>query len=173
MGMLGLGRAYDLVAGVVPVDLDTANGATGNRVHLQNCSGCDIVVFKAAGTAGADPTFDVQQHTAASGGTTQDLDVVTEYYLKREATLDGDETWERFTQSAASEVVDPGQATTSAEEQQILVIPVEATSLADGFEWISLVVTVTAANPQLGSVLYILRDLNVQRAPQNLRNPQL
>lgn len=173
MTMLGLGRHYDIVAGWVPVDLDTANGATGNRVHLQNAGGCDIVVFKAAGTAGADPTFDVQQHTAASGGTTADLDVVDQYWLKREGTLDGDETWERFAQSAASEVVDPGGATTSAEEQQILVLSVEATSLSDGFEWISLVCTVTAANPQLAACLYLLRDLNVQRAPQNLRNPQL
>jgi hypothetical protein len=170
--MEALGRLIDVVAGVAPVDLDTANGATGNRVHLKNAGGCTIVVFKGAGTAGADPTFDLRQHTAASGGTSADLDVIDHYYLKREASLDGDETWSRFTQAAASEVADPGGAGTSAEEQQILVIEVEATSLADGFEWISLDVAVTAANPQLGAVLYLLRDLEVQRAPANLANPQ-
>lgn len=165
-----LGRLFDLSAGVVPVDLQTAQ--TGKRVHLKNCGGVTIVVFKAAGTAGDDPTVDLQEHDAASSGTSRDLDVVTSYFLKAEATLDGDETWSRFTQSAASEIVDPGGAGTSAEEQQILVIEVEATQLSDGYEWISLNVADTGTNAQLGAVLYILRDLNVQRKPANLVQPQ-
>lgn len=169
--MEGLGRLFDIVAGVAPVDLSGA-AATGNRVHLKNCGGATIVAFFGAGTAGDDPVLDLRQHTAASGGTSADLDVVTHYYLKSEATLDGDETWTRVNQSAASEITDPGGAGTSAESQQIVVIEVEGTSLSDGYEWISLDVADTGANAKLGCVLYLLRDLDVQRDPTRLVNPQ-
>jgi hypothetical protein len=171
MAMEGLGRLFDLSCGFAPANLQ--GGITGNRVHLKNAGGVTIVVFKAAGTAGDDPTFDVRQHTAASGGASADLDTVDHYYLKAEVTLDGDETWTRYTQTAASEIVDPGGATTSAEEQQILVIEIEADALTDGYEWISLDALDPAnANAQYGACLYILRDLLVKRAPANLANPQ-
>lgn len=169
--MEGLGRLFDVVAGISPVDLSAAAN-TGKRVHLKNAGGCTIVVFKAAGTAGQDPVLDLQQHTAASGGTTADLDVIDHYYLKTEATLDGDETWSAVTQTAASEITDPGGAGTSAESEQIVVIEVDSTQLSDGYEWISLDIADVGANAQLGAVLYLLRDLAVQRAPANLVNPQ-
>jgi hypothetical protein len=168
MTMEALGRLFDISTGAVPVDLSSA-AVTGKRVHLKNAGGVTIVVFKGAGTAGDDPTFDLQEHTAASGGTSQDLDVIDHYYLKQEATLDGDETWTKVTQSTASEVTGNG---TSAEEQAIYVFEVDATQLSDGFEWVSLNVADVGTNAQLGSVLYLLRDLAVQRSPENLPNPQ-
>jgi D-alanyl-D-alanine carboxypeptidase len=166
----GLGRLYDIVAGVAPVDGQSAQ--TGNRVHLKNAAGVTIVVFKGAGTAGDDFSYDLVQHTAASGGTTADLDVIDHYYLKNEATLDGDETWSKLTQSAASEITEAGGAGTSAEAQQIIVIEVDAVELSDGYEWVSLNTGGEGSNAQLISVLYLLRDLAVQRAPANLVNPQ-
>lgn len=168
--MEALGRLFDVVAGVAPLDLQTAR--TGLRVSLKNAAGVCILVFKGAGTAGDDPTFTLKQHTAATGGTSANLSVITHYYLKRATTLAGSETWTRYNQSAAATVVDPGQATTSAEEQQILAIEVDGTSLSDGYKWISLDAADTGSNAQLGSVLYVLRDLEIQRAPQNLANPQ-
>lgn len=165
--MEALGRLFDVVAGVVPVDLQTAQ--TGNRVHLKNAGGVTIVAFKAAGTAADDPTFDLREHNAASGGTSQDLDIIDHYYLKQEATLDGDEQWSTVTQTAASEVTGDG---TSAEEQAIYVFEVDATQLSDDFEWISLNVADVGSNAQLGCVLYLLRDLAVQRDPANLVDPQ-
>jgi len=169
--MEALGRTFDISAGIVPVDLAAA-AATGKRVHLLNASGVTIVIVKAAGTAGEDPTFTLKQHTAATGGTTANLADIDHYYLKNEATLDGDETWVKKTQTAAATIVDPGGATTSAEEQQIIAIEVEATALADDYEWVSLDVADVGVGAQLGAVLYILRDLTVQRAPANLVNPQ-
>jgi len=165
--MEALGRLFDLSTGAVPVDLSTA-AVTGKRVHLKNASGITIVVFKAAGTAGDDPTFDLQEHNASTGGTSQDLDIIDHFYLKQEATLDGDETWTRVAQTAASEVT--GNAT-SAEEQAIYVFEVDGTELSDGFEWVSLNIADVGINAQLGCVLYILRDLAVQRAPANLAAP--
>ena len=90
--MEALGRLFDLSAGIPVGDLH-GQANTGNRVHLKNAASCTIVLYKAAGTAAQDPVLDVQQHTAASGGSTADLDVVTHYYHKSETTLDGDETW--------------------------------------------------------------------------------
>lgn len=169
--MQGLGRLFDLVAGIPVGDLH-GQANTGNRVHLKNAASCTIVLFKAAGTAAQDPVLDVQQHTAASGGSTADLDVVTHYYHKSETTLDGDETWTKTTQSAASEITDPGGAGTSAETQQIVAIEIDGTMLSDGYEWISLNIADVGANAQYGGVLYILHGLTVQRAPANLANPQ-
>jgi hypothetical protein len=166
-----LGSLYDLALGWAPVDLNTSNGATGLRVHLANYESVTFVVIKAAGTDGEDPEFDVQEHSASSSGTSQDLNVVTYYHLKAEATLDNDETWSKFTQSAASEVTDPGGATTSAQEQQILVIHVNADQLSDGFEWVSLNAAVTASNAQLATCLYILNGPAYMRAPEKLPQP--
>ncbi|MEU2510561.1 hypothetical protein [Streptomyces syringium] len=168
MAQEGLGRLFDISAGIVPVDSQTA-AMTGNRVSLKNAGGCTIVVYKAAGTANDDPVLDLQQHTAASGGTTADLDIIDHYYIKQEATLDGDETWTRVTQSAASEVT---LNSTSAETQMIVVIEVDARSLSDGYDYISLDIADTgSAGAQLISCLYFLRDLAVQRTPANLVAP--
>jgi hypothetical protein len=165
--MEGLGRLFNIVPGVVPVDLQAAQ--TGKRVSLKNAGGVTIVVFKAAGTAGDDPTFDLQEHNAASGGTSQDLDIIDHFYKIQEATLDGDEVWSKVTQTAASEVTGDG---TSAEEQAIYVFEVEAEQLSDGFDYVSLNVADTGTNAQLGCVLYLVRDLAYERAPAKLAQPQ-
>lgn len=169
-GARELGRAFDIVAGVTPVNLNTA-GNTGKRVHLKNCSGVTIVVFAGVGTAASDLAVDLQEHNAATSGTSQDLDIITKYFSKQELTLDGDEVWSVHTQSAASEIADVGGAGTSAELENLVVIEVGANQLSDGFEWISLNVPQPGAT-KLGCVLYILHQLNVQRAPQSLVDPQ-
>jgi hypothetical protein len=165
--MEALGRLFDLAPGWVPANLQ--GGITGQRVSLENAGGVTIIVFKAAGTAGDDPAFDLQQHTAYTGGTTADLDIVDHYYLKAHTSLTGATTWSRETQTAASEITDPGGATTSAEEQQILVIEVEAEQLSAGYTHVSLDATDPAnANAQYGGCLYILRDLQIKGTPANL-----
>jgi hypothetical protein len=164
--MEGLGRLFDLAA-IVPV-VDLAGGAqTGNRIHLKNCAGVTFVLYKEAGAASEATTLTVQEHDAVSSGTSQDLDVVDHYYLKSETTLDGDETWSKVTQTA-------GDITPAASDtQQILAFYVDATWLSDGFEWISVNATDTGTTAgQLGGILAIMHDLEVQRAPANLANPQ-
>ena len=165
--MEALGRLFDISIGAVPTDA-VAGAITGKRVHLKNAGGCTIVVV----TTGASTDItdvDLQQHTAASSGTTADLDIIDHYYYKSETTLDGDEVWTRGTQSAASEITNVG----AASEELLLVIEVDAAELSDGYEWISLDI------PDLGTngtrhcaILYILRDLAVQRAPASLVQPQ-
>lgn len=165
--MEGLGRLFDLSTGFTPVDMQTATN-TGKRVSLRHADGVDIVLFKGAGTAGQDPVITLNEHDASTGGTSQVLAALTKRYQKQETTLDGDETWSKVTQAAASTMTLDG---TSAETEGIYVIPLEAADLSDGFDYISVDVADVGGNAQLGCVLYVLRDLNVQRAPANLVAP--
>lgn len=166
--MEGLGRLFDV--GLVWAPVDAQSAQTGKRVSLRHASGCTFLVIKGAGTAGDDHSYDLQQHTAYTGGTTADLDVVTKYYVKQETTLDNDESWEKFTQSAASEITDAGAAGTSAEQQQIIAIYVHASQLSDGYTHVSLNSGGEGSNAQLSTCIAILHDLAVQRAPENLGN---
>jgi hypothetical protein len=166
--MEALGRMFDLSAGIVPVDSQTA-AMTGLRVSMRNCSGITVVVYKAAGTANDDPVLTFKQHTASSSGTSANLAVIDHYYLKQEATLDGDETWTKVTQSASQTVT---LNSTSAETQILAAFEVSANSLADGYAYLSVDIADTgSAGAQLISMFYILHDLTVQRAPANLVAP--
>src|SRR4249920_2395565 len=135
--MEALGRLFDVGSVIVPV-ADLAAGAnTGHRIHLKNYGAVTFVAYLAAVSAGTDTTvLDTQQATANTGGTSGDLDVVTQWYIKTETTLDGDETWTKVTQSAASEISLTGA--TYAATQCIVVWTVDARSLSDGYEWISV-----------------------------------
>jgi hypothetical protein len=169
-GMELLGRVHDLSVGFIPVDMQTAAN-TGKRVALKKASSLSVVLFKAVGTAGDDPVLTLKQHTASSGGTTSNLAAITNYYYKSavSAALAGTETWVKVTQAASATVTDPGGLGFSAESSMIVVIPVSGASLADGYAYVSLDVADVGGNAQLGGVLYILGDLDVQRAPANLQ----
>lgn len=163
----GLGRVCDISVGIAPVDTQTA-GMTGKRFSMQNCGGVMIVVFKAAGIAADDPTFTLYEHTAYTGGTSTALTAITNYALKQETTLDGDEAWTETAQTKASTLV--GNAT-SAETQLIIVIDVRADQLTDGYTHISLDCGDTGAGgTQPIAVLYVPYDLKMQRRPNNLPN---
>jgi hypothetical protein len=164
--MRALGRLFDIGVVIPPVDL--AGGAqTGGRIRLNNGEGVAFVYVADAGTAGEDVDLDVQEHDAASAGTSQDLDVVTHFYSKRETTLDNDEAWVRSTDITAASEVDLGAD--EGEAQVIAVVEVSATSLSDGFEWVSVNTTDAGATAgKLGTVIAIVYDLKVQRTPANL-----
>lgn len=171
MAQMPLGRLFDIAPVIVPVTNTT--GSTGLRVHVKDCGGVLFVVFCSAGTAGDDLDIDLQEHTASTGGTSQDLDIIDTYYLKTETTLDNDEQWTAYTQTAASEINDAGGAGTSAEEQNLLAFYVPSTALSDGYEWLSINTTnFGAADDKIESCLALLTDLQQQRAPDNLPAPQ-
>lgn len=164
--MLGLGNLYNVALAFAPVDLDTANGATGLRIYLRDYESVDFVFIKDAGTAGEDPDLGVQQHTAYTGGTSADLATVTRWWSQEETTLDGDEGWTANTQTAAASI-DLGA--TCAECEQLAVVHVEASELSDGYGWVSLNATVTASNPQFGTAIAILNKPKYAAAPDRLK----
>ena len=165
--MNGLGRIFDISQAINVVDL--AGGATtGARVHLRNYDAVAIVVFKEAGADAEPVTFTVQSHSASSGGTSTDLAVIDEYFHKTEATLDGDETWTRVTQTAAATFA---QASGDSDMQSIIVVEIQAGSLPAGHEWISVNGSDVTTAGQLGGVLYLLHGLKIQRRPDLLAEP--
>lgn len=168
MAIEALGRLFDLASVVPPIDL-SGGAQTGRRVRLRQGSGVAFVYIADVGTAGEDVDLDVQEHNAASGGTSQDLDVITYFYKKQDTTnntLSNDETWTKVTQTAASEV-DLGAD--EGENEMIAVVEVQANQLSDNFEWVSVNTTDSGGTAgKLGTVLAIVYDLNVMRTPANL-----
>lgn len=164
--MEGLGRLFDI--GLVCPPAATNGAVTGQRVHMVNAGAVSFVLIGGVATGGDDLQVDVQQHTVGTGGTPADLDVVTRAYYKSAVTMTNAETWVKHTQAAASEVAISAAANTDI-QQNILVVSVNAESLSDGYEWVSLNVPDLGAGDKTLCVIAILHDLRVQRAPENLR----
>lgn len=168
MAIEALGRVFDIASVVAPIDLSTG-AKTGQRVRLREGTGVAFVYFADVGTAGEDVDLDLQEHNASSGGTSQDLDIVTKFYKKQDTTnntLNNNETWTKVTQTAASEV-DLGAE--EGENEMIAVVEVQANQLSDDFEWVSVNTTDSGGTAgKLGCVLAIVYDLNVMRKPENM-----
>jgi len=125
-------------------DLETSATTSNNRVSLRDASG---VTFVLIGATSGNAT--IQEHTAYSGGTPQNLAYFTEYYRKNSGV------WARVTQAAA--------ATVTAGTGGLLAVFVPASALSDGFSYVSI-------SHASGSFVSILSPLNVQRKPANLRS---
>lgn len=164
--MEALGRLFDLTMAVTPIDL--ASGAqTGKRIFMRDYRAITFVYMSDAGTAGEDVDLDIQEHTASTAGTTQDLDVVTRWWKKREATLDGDEDWVLVTQAAASEI-DLGDD--EGETENLAAVTIRADQLSDGYKWVSVNTTDSGATAgKIGCVLAILHDGYDQASPDRLK----
>jgi len=175
MFMEGLGRLFDVGTCVVPVDINTSDAATGQRISMAGHSGIAIIAHCLAGGAD-DLTFDVQQHTAYTSGTSADLDAaavatstgIDHFYIKAETALDNDEAWVKVTQSVASECLVVGA--TYGTQQKLVLIQVGADQLGDTYTHISVNVACTTSTSQLLTVLYIPYDLAAQRTPPNRPN---
>ena len=162
-----LGDVFNIVPVIVPKDLDSG-ASTGLRVDMRNATTCSFVIFCGAGTAPDDLTIDLREHNASSGGTSQDLDIITEYFRISETTLDGDEHWVRYTQAAASETTDT--TGTTAEEQNMMVVEVRHDQLSDGFKWVSIdIPDLGSAGAKLGGAFAILTGLRFRGKPERLR----
>ena len=162
--MEALGREFDLSVGLAVYDTNAGAG-TGKRVALKRAGGLTVVLFKAAGVGTDVPVLTLKEHNASSGGTSQNLARITKFYKKSAATLAGTETWSVTTQAASATLTLTGEAT----NQGIYVIELDSTWLSDGFGYVSVDVADTgAAGAQWAGVLYILRDLEVQRDPTAL-----
>ena len=173
--MEALGRLFDVGLGWAPVDLDTANGATGKRISMSmHRSVAFLVTLGVGGTE--DLVLDVQQHTAYTGGTSNDLDSaavadatgVDHWYIKSEALLDNDEGWTKVTQAAASEVTLTGA--TYGDKQNIVIIEVDARQMSAGYTHLSLNASKATSTACLSSCVMLPHELRWQRKPSGLWN---
>lgn len=164
--MEALGRLFDLHPNIVPVDL-AGGAATGKRLSLKKATGVAFVVFKGAASTGTDPVLTLQQHTASTSGTSSNLVACDHYYQKSAATLAGTETWTRVVNNSGT----PSQTVTltgESDKQGIYVVEINASSLADGYAYVSINTADAGSAAQVGGILAITHDLTVQRAPANL-----
>lgn len=100
---------------------------------------------------GAGDTYTLTEATTAAGGGAQVLTTITRFH--RQATAGA--AWERVTQAAASTMVLSGS-------YDVGVLTIDATELSDGYKYLKL------ASTGAGTVVALLHDLLVQRAPANL-----
>jgi hypothetical protein len=177
MESAALGRLYDVGLGWAPVDLDTANGATGKRLDMSKFDAVTVLLSIGAAASGTDDlVLDLQQHTAYTGGTTADLDSAavasstgcTFWHIKSETLLDNDETWTKVTQSEASEITLTGA--TYAATQKIIAIEVRAAQLGDTYTHFSINAAITTSAVQLGTCLYLPHGLRYKRRGSKLGN---
>lgn len=138
-GQLGLGRHYNL-----GVSTTTAK----QRFNMENCAVAGILLVGATGAT----NLTLNECNAATGGTEQALAVVTVYWdYAAQATPT---VWVKHTQAAASTV--PSVA------NGVSYFEVAAVQLSDGFKYLD----VTHAT---GTAVFVLHDLQVKRAPENLK----
>lgn len=115
-------------------------------VPLRDCGGVTFVGVLAAGD-----TWTLTEASDAAGTGAAALATIDRYVVS--ATVGA--VWQELTQTAASTVV-----TTSS--QDVVVIHVAGAELSSGKDWVKLASTST------GTVMAILHDLDVQRAPAKL-----
>src|ERR1044072_9447785 len=128
-----LGRLFDLA---------TSATTSNARGPLRSASGVTFVLIGA--TAG---NATIQEHNAATSGTSQNLATITEYWTKASGV------WTRVTQAAA--------ATVTAATGGLLAVFVPAGALSDGFTHVSI-------SHASGSFVYLLSALKVGGTPANL-----
>jgi len=124
-------------------NLATSATTAAVRANLENAAGITIVLI---GATSGNAT--ITEANAASGGTSQNLAVITKYYTQASGV------WTKVTQAAA--------ATVTAATGGLLAVYISAVSLSDGFKYV-------AASHASGSFVYIVHGLEVKRVPENLK----
>lgn len=114
------------------------------RFSLRDCSG---VGFFLIGATSGNAT--ITEANAASGGTSQNLAQITEYWTQNNGV------WTRVTQAAA--------ATVTAATGGLLFVYIPQGMLSDGFSYV-------AASHASGSFVAVMSELDVRRYPPNLRD---
>jgi hypothetical protein len=173
-GQRGLGYKFDISIGINPV-ADLAAGAnTGKRIHMRNYESLGILLLKNAASAGTDDVIiTLQEHNAATAGTSQNLAAIVDWYRKSVASpLLGTETWTETTQAAAATLTLAGA--TFAAHQQLVFFEIAAASLSAGFQWLSVnIADPGAGGTILGGVIYIPNGLKMPRRPDLMVQPNL
>lgn len=171
--MEALGRLFDIGTGWAPVDLDTADGATGLRTNMQMHDAATFLIIAAAGaTTAATVTF--RQHTAFTGGTSNDLVSsavsdsfgVTRWAIKSEATLDNDESWLVTTQAESASVALGNTA--YGDKQYIMAVDIRADQLGAGYTHLSVNFAATLSAPKLATCIVIPHELRYRRRADRL-----
>jgi hypothetical protein len=149
-----------IVSAIPPIDLSAAAN-NGDWVSMKGYDRCTIVFFKAAGTAGDDPTLTLRQAQDVSGTGAKALNFTRVDYKRGAQTGVGQFT--TASQAAGNTYVDDA----SAEAQGLFCIEVKSEDLDvnNGFDCVQFQVPDVGANAQLGCALYLLRGARFGSVP--------
>lgn len=141
---------FNMSTGLVPVDLNTGAN-TGLRVSMKGAKRVTFAVIMGASTA-AVTDFTLQQHNAASAGTTKVLSVANPYYKKVSSAT-------KFTKVVPSSAASNYVPTDFASLGGIIVFEVLAEDLdvENDYAWVSLDIADSTA-AKLGAVIAIADD---------------
>lgn len=151
--MEGFLQKATIEAAFVPIAMD-GQANNGDWVSLENYRRCVAVLFAAAGTAGEDPVFKLQQATASDGTGAKDLNFTV--INEKVGTLASVTSWTRTTQTAATSYTNAA----SAEAQKLIAVEIDASELDvdGGFTFVQLSVADVGIAAQLGCGFYILYE---------------
>jgi len=143
-----------IVSGFVPVDLQTGPN-DGDWIILDKYRHVAVIFFKAAGTAGDDPTLTLEQATDVAGTGAKAL-TFTDLYRKQGAALTAIGQWTKTTQAASATFTDA----TSAEVQALWVVEFNASDLDVDNDFVAIRARVAdvGAAAQVGALLYVLSE---------------
>lgn len=171
---VGLGRTYNLVPVVIPIDID--NSQTGTKINMADYGGVDLVFITGDGAAGRDLTFTLTRHTDTtdSSGTTFPSTAFSSspyYYKRHDTTVVGvTSAWVKssFTDADGAGIV---LDDTEGEDSRLIVVPIEAHQLGDGYSCLGVSSIVAGGSgAKLAACVAILRDPQIMRTPANLSN---
>lgn len=134
-----------------PVDLNTA-AVTGARIKLDKGNRLAFIVSM-GGSTGATVEFTLQQHNAASAGTSKALSVANPYYHKVAAAS----VFTKVEPSSAASVYDLSTLFAADEGIAVLEVLAEDLDVQGGFYWASLNIADSGA-AKIGSVLYAVHE---------------
>lgn len=135
---------------------DTQTAVADDWINMKDLHSLDIIFFKGTGTANDDPDLHITQATSNAGAGEKGLDV-TYYYLKQ-GTLATASDGANFTKTTMTASYIISFDTSSAEEQLLCVVHIEADQLDtnNSFTHVRASVPDTgSAGAQLGCILGI------------------
>src|SRR5690606_3525106 len=138
--MLGLGKDYDIIPLVIPIDLDSSQG--GDQFSLRDADGVDLVFITGDGDTGRDLTFTVKKHVDMSDGTgtTIDLSAIAhprDCCERGASSVGGQGTWSKgdiVDVDGAAVVLDDAEG----ESSSLIVFHISASDLGSGYSALSV-----------------------------------
>ncbi len=141
----------------VPVDMNTA-AITGARIGLQKADRCAFVLTMGDSTA-ALVQFTLNQHTAASAGSSKVLSVMNPYYHKAAPAT----VFTKVQPTVAASAYDLSSIFSDAEGIAVLEVRGEDLDVANGYGYVSIDAADSTASKILGA-LYMLSDMRFDPA---------
>ncbi|MFA7279807.1 MAG: hypothetical protein WC100_06905 [Sterolibacterium sp.] len=146
-----------IAQGFLPVNMQTGANA-GDWVSMKNYGRLAIVFFKAAGTAGDDPTITIEQSTNVGGSPADAKELKFTRVDKKQAATNllAVAQFTTVTQAAGNTFTHADLA----EQAAIIVIDIKAEDLDidGGFDCVRASVADIGTNAQLGCLMYFLHE---------------